>query len=146
MPPRLLMNTVFGDPIMAKLIHAMIRVMDEQRAVRFYTDAFGLRVADRFQFDSFTLVYLRNDENDFEVELTVNHGQTEPYTHGGAYGHLAVCVDDIEAEHARLTALGLAPAPVKSMQFEGRTLATFFFITDPDGYKIEVLKRNGRYV
>jgi lactoylglutathione lyase len=130
---------------MAKLIHTMIRVMDEERSVKFYADAFGLQVAARFAFDTFTLIYLRNSENDFEVELTVNHGQTDPYTHGGAYGHLAVCVDDIEAEHARVTQLGLAPAPVKQMQHNGNPLAKFFFITDPDGYKIEVLQRNGRY-
>jgi len=130
---------------MAKLIHTMIRVMDEERSVKFYGDAFGLQVAARFPFDTFTLIYLRNTENDFEVELTVNHGQTEPYTHGGAYGHVAVCVNDIEAEHARVTALGLAPAPVKQMQHNGNPLAKFFFITDPDGYKIEVLQRNGRY-
>ena len=130
---------------MAKLIHTMIRVMDEERSVKFYADAFGLQVAARFAFDTFTLIYLRNSENDFEVELTVNHGQTEPYTHGGAYGHVAVCVDDIEAEHARVTQLGLAPAPVKQMQHNGNPLAKFFFITDPDGYKIEVLQRNGRY-
>jgi len=130
---------------MAKLIHTMTRVMDEERSVKFYADAFGLQVAARFAFDTFTLIYLRNSENDFEVELTVNHGQTEPYTHGSAYGHLAVCVDDIEAEHARVTQLGLAPAPVKQMQHNGNPLAKFFFITDPDGYKIEVLQRNGRY-
>jgi len=130
---------------MAKLIHTMIRVMDEDRSVQFYGDAFGLQVAARFGFDTFTLIYLRNSENDFEVELTVNHGQAEPYTHGGAYGHLAVCVDDIEAEHARVTELGLAPAPVKQMQHNGNPLAKFFFLTDPDGYKIEVLQRNGRY-
>lgn len=130
---------------MAKLIHTMIRVMDEERSVKFYADAFGLQVAARFAFDTFTLIYLRNSENDFEVELTVNHGQIEPYTHGSAYGHLAVCVDDIEAEHARVTQLGLAPAPVKQMQHNGNPLAKFFFITDPDGYKIEVLQRNGRY-
>jgi lactoylglutathione lyase len=123
----------------------MIRVMDEARAVRFYGDAFGLTVADRFAFDGFTLVYLRNAENDVEVELTVNHGRTEPYVHGTAYGHLAVCVDDIEAEHERMSRLGLEPTAIKSMQHEQRTLATFFFVTDPDGYKIEVLRRAGRY-
>jgi len=130
----------------AKLIHTMIRVLDEARSVKFYADAFGLRVADRYPFDSFTLIYLRNDANDFEVELTVNAGQTEPYVHGAAYGHLAVCVADITAEHERLSQLGLAPTPVKSLQHDGKTLATFFFLTDPDGYKIEVLQRAGRYV
>ena len=130
---------------MAKVIHTMVRVRDEAKSVRFYSDAFGLEVADRFPFDGFTLVYLRNDENDVEVELTINAGQSEPYSHGSGYGHIAVCVDDIDAEHQRLSALGLEPTPVKSLQHDGKTLATFFFLTDPDGYKIEVLKSFGRY-
>ena len=75
---------------MAKAIHTMIRVLDESRSVAFYDTAFGLKVAERLAFDGFTLLYLRNDEADFEVELTVNHDQTEPYTHGDGYGHLAV--------------------------------------------------------
>ena len=60
-----------------------------------------LDVEDRFEFDGFTLVYLKNPENDFEVELTVNHDhdQEEPYTHGTGYGHLAVSVADVDAEH-----------------------------------------------
>jgi lactoylglutathione lyase len=54
---------------MAKPIHIMIRVLDEARAIDFYRRAFGLDVADRFVFDDFTLVYLRNPESHFEVEL-----------------------------------------------------------------------------
>jgi lactoylglutathione lyase len=72
---------------MAKAIHMMIRVLEEDRSVDFYRRAFGLGVAERLAFDSFTLVYLRNDEADFEVELTINHGRTEPYTLGDGYGH-----------------------------------------------------------
>ena len=60
---------------MAKAIHTMIRVLDLDKAVSFYDKAFGLKVADKFDFDDFTLVYLRNDENDFEIELTLNKGQ-----------------------------------------------------------------------
>ena len=60
---------------MAKAIHTMVRVLDEEKSVDFYTKAFGLQVEDRFGFDGFTLVYLKNPENDFEVELTVNHDQ-----------------------------------------------------------------------
>lgn len=130
---------------MAKAIHSMIRVLDEARSVAFYRDAFGLEVADRFVFDGFTLVYLRNAEADFEVELTVNHGRTGPYALGDGYGHLAVAVDDLDAEHRRVTEAGLAPNPIRDMQHDGRPLARFFFITDPDGYKIEVLQRRGRY-
>src|SRR5262245_65480556 len=98
---------------MAKPIHMMIRVIDEAKSVAFYDQAFGLKVKDRFDFEGFTLVYLRNHENDFEVELTVNNGRAEPYTHGTGYGHLAVSTDDVAREHARLSGAGLSPTPVK---------------------------------
>jgi lactoylglutathione lyase len=130
---------------MAKPIHMMIRVMDEAKSVAFYEQAFGLKVKDRFDFDGFTLVYLKNDENDFEVELTINHGRSEPYTHGTGYGHLAVSTDDVAREHARATAAGLDPAPIKEFFRDGKLMAKFFFLQDPDGYKIEVLQRHGRY-
>jgi len=129
----------------AKAIHMMVRVLDEARSVGFYQTAFGLAVADRFAFESFTLVYLRNAEADFEVELTVNHGRAEPYRHGDGYGHVAFAVDDLDAEHARLTAAGLAPDPVRELTRDGARMARFFFITDPDGYRIEVVQKGGRY-
>ena len=130
---------------MAKAIHTMIRVLDLDRSIDFYQRAFGLEVADRFDFDGFALVYLRNAENDFEIELTLNKGQTEPYSHGSGYGHVAVCVDDAKAEHARFTAQGLEPNDVKEFHRDGALMARFFFVQDPDGYKIEVLERHGRY-
>ena len=84
-----------------KAIHSMIRVLEEARSVEFYRRAFGLEVADRYAMDGFTLLYLRNNESEFELELTVNHGRTEPYALGEGYGHLAVSVADLDAEHAR---------------------------------------------
>ncbi len=130
---------------MAKAIHTMIRVMDEARSVDFYSRAFGLTVKDRYGFDDFTLVYLKNDEVDFEVELTINHGRSEAYTHGTGYGHLALSVDDIEAEHRKFEKHGFNPNPIKEFHREGALMAKFFFVTDPDGYKIEVLQRHGRF-
>ena len=130
---------------MAKAIHTMIRVKDEGRSVGFYRDALDLSVADRFDFDDFTLVYLRNPEADFELELTVNKGRDESYNHGDGYGHLAVTVDDLNAEHERVARLGLAPTPVKEFHRDGALMARFFFLQDPDGYKIEVLQKHGRY-
>ena len=130
---------------MAKAIHAMVRVLDLDRSVTFYNQAFGLEVADHFDFDDFALVYLRNEEADFELELTLNKGTSEPYSHGTGYGHIALCVDDAEAEHARFEALGLAPKDVKEFHRDGALMARFFFVEDPDGYKIEVLERHGRY-
>lgn len=130
---------------MAKAIHMMIRVLDEARSVDFYQRAFGLAVADRFAFDGFTLVYLRNAEADFEVELTINHGRAEPYALGDGYGHIAVAVEDLDAEHARFLREGLKPGDLKEFFRDGALLARFFFVQDPDGYKIEVLQSHGRY-
>jgi len=58
---------------MAKMIHSMIRVFDLDRSIAFYNQALQLEVSDRFDFDDFSLVYLRNAENDFELELTENN-------------------------------------------------------------------------
>ena len=131
---------------MSKAIHSMIRVLDEARSVAFYDLAFGLHVADRLAFDSFTLVYLRNAESDFELELTINAGRTEPYSMGDGYGHLAVSVPDVGAEHARLALAGLAPRKLVEFAPGGTVIAKFFFVADPDGYQIEVLQRGGRYL
>lgn len=130
---------------MARAAHSMIRVLDEARSVDFYRRAFALEVADRFPFDGFTLVYLSNAEADFELELTVNHGRAEPYAPGDGYGHLAFVVEDLDAEHARFVSAGLAPEPVRHFDRDGALLAKFFFVTDPDGYRVEVLQRHGRY-
>lgn len=131
---------------MAKAIHMMVRVLDEDRSVDFYKRAFGLDVAERMDFDDFTLVYMKNGETDFEVELTVNKGRTEPYAHGDGYGHLAVSVEDVDAEHARFKEEGLNPRDVVEFKRDGGLLAKFFFVQDPDGYQIEVLQRHGRYL
>ncbi len=132
-------------PALAKAIHSMIRVLDEARSIVFYREAFRLEVADRFDFDGFTLVYLRNAEADFELELTINKDRAAPYERGDGYGHIAFVVDDLDAEHARLAAAGLAPRDVKEFMRDGALLAKFFFVADPDGYQIEVLQRHGRY-
>lgn len=131
---------------MAKMIHSMIRVLDEARSVAFYDTAFGLKVAQRLDFESFTLVYLANAETGFELELTINKGREKPYERGDGYGHLAVSVEDVDAEHARLSAAGLAPRKLVDFAPGGEVIARFFFIADPDGYEIEVLQRGGRYL
>jgi lactoylglutathione lyase len=130
---------------MTKTIHAMIRVLDEARSVAFYERAFGLAIADRLVFDGFTLIYLRNAETPFELELTVNHGRTEPYQLGDGYGHLAISVADLDAAHARMSSAGGAPGPIRTLAHEGNPFARFFFVKDPDGYSIEVLQRGGRF-
>jgi lactoylglutathione lyase len=91
-------------------------------------------------------VYLRNAENDAEIELTWNKGRTEPYTHGDGYGHVGVCVPDVAADRARLVTLGYSPLDIKEFKADdGSLIARYFIIQDPDGYKVEVLERHGHY-
>ena len=130
---------------LAKAIHLVVRVLDEARSIKFYETAFGLNVADRLDYPEFTLIYLSNSETGFEVELTVNKDRTGPYNLGDGYGHLAVSVDDLDAEHARFAANGLNPRKLVEFAPAGEKIARFFFVADPDGYQIEVLERGGRY-
>jgi len=129
----------------AKMIHSMIRVLNEERSVSFYRKAFGFDVADRLDFENFTLVYLSNAETGFELELTVNKGQSDSYDLGDGYGHLAVSVDDLDAEHARFEAESLNPRKLVEFAPDGKLVGRFFFVADPDGYEIEVLERSGRF-
>lgn len=130
---------------MAKLVHSMIRVLEEARSVDFYDKAFGLKIAERVPFDGFTLIYLSNPETGFELELTVNDGQAEAYDLGNGYGHLAVTVEDLDAEYKRFTDLGFTVGKLVEMPHGGKPFAKFFFVTDPDGYRIEVIQRGGRF-
>ena len=128
-----------------KAIHMMIRVREEARSLAFYKAAFGLEVAGRADFEGFTLIYLKNAKADFELELTVNKDRTSAYNLGDGYGHFAFVVDDLASEHARLIGVGLSPKDIKHMTHNGAPFGTFFFIEDPDGYKIEVLQKGGRF-
>jgi len=123
----------------------MIRVLDEARSIAFYKKAFGLDIADRLEFPEFTLVYLSNPEIPYEVELTINKDRAEPYNLGDGYGHVAFVVDNLDAEHKRFEAEGLKPRKIVDLNKDGKALARFFFVEDPDGYKIEVVQRGGRY-
>ncbi|WP_435136117.1 VOC family protein [Pseudopelagicola sp. nBUS_19] len=130
---------------MSKAIHSMIRVLDEARSIDFYNRAFGMEVAHRLDFSSFTLVYLKSDDGSFELELTINKERTDPYDLGDGYGHIAFVVDDLDAEHARFGAEKLNPRKVVEFAPDGELIAKFFFVQDPDGYEIEVLQRAGHY-
>ncbi len=130
---------------MAKAIHTMIRVFDIDRSREFYEQALGLTVADHFDFDGFSLTYMRNDEADFEIELTYNQTQSKLYTHGDGYGHVAVCVDDAAAERERITGLGIEAGDAKEFFPGGALKARLFFMPDPGGFNIRGLGRPRRH-
>ena len=129
-----------------RLLHTMLRVGDLQRAIDFYTQVLGmdlLRTTRRpeQQYDLAFVGYGGNP-GQAEIELTYNYG-IERYEQGSAFGHIAVGVPDVAATCAavrdRAAALGGAvtreAGPVKG----GNTMIAF--ITDPDGYKIELIER-----
>lgn len=130
---------------MFKPIHSMIRVLDEERSLDFYASAFSMSLRDRFDFDSFTLIYLQTPDSDYELELTVNKGRTEPYDIGDGYGHIAFVTKNLEDQHERMKNIGLKPRDIVEFDRDGALLARFFFIQDPDGYQVEVLQEFGRY-
>jgi len=122
-----------------EMIHTCIRVMDLKKSEHFYGQAFGFEVVRRMEFPEHkcTLSYLRSPCSTFELELTYNHDRKEPYTHGDGYSHLALAVKDIAAAHKQHEAMGFHPKPLKSLTESG---PHFYFLADPDGYLIEVIK------
>lgn len=130
---------------MTKLVHSMIRVLDEARSVLFYETAFRMTVKDKLDFENFTLIYLVSDGSAFELELTINKTRSEPYELGDGYGHIAFVVDDLEAAHEQVSKAGGAPKEIVDFKPDGIRVARFFFVTDPDGYQIEVIEKGGRF-
>ena len=128
-----------------RLLHTMLRVGNLQRSIDFYTGVIGmklLRTTDRPE-QKYTLAFVGYGTNPehAELELTFNYG-VDSYEMGGAYGHIAIEVEDAAASCASIAASGgkvTRPAgPVKG----GSTVIAF--VEDPDGYKIELIQRGSR--
>ena len=121
----------------------MLRVGDLQRSIDFYTRVLGmklLRTTERpEQKYSLAFVGYGSNPDQAEIELTYNHG-VDHYDMGSAYGHVALGMPDIYAACDRIRAAGgnvtREPGPVKG----GNTVIAF--VTDPDGYKIELIQRS----
>jgi len=126
-----------------RLLHTMIRVLDLDKSLDFYTRHLGMKLLRRNDYPSgeFTLAFVGyGDEADHTaIELTHNWGQKEPYAIGTAFGHLAVSVPDIYATCESLAKEGVKiPRPPGPMKHGTTVIA---FIEDPDGYKIELIER-----
>lgn len=120
------------------MIHVCLRVMDLDASERFYREAFGFEVSRKKDYpDDFTLTYMVAPGMPFELELTYNYGRTEPYEMGNGYSHIAVGVDDLESSHKQHVDAGFEPTPLKGLP---GSPPRFYFVTDPDGYKVEVVR------
>lgn len=126
-----------------RILHTMLRVGNLQRAIDFYTQVLGmtlLRTSENPQY-KYTLAFLGYGSNPehAELELTYNWG-VESYELGTAYGHIALGVPDVYAACERIKSAGgnvtREPGAVKG----GSTVIAF--VSDPDGYKIELIQRN----
>lgn len=121
-----------------KMLHTCIRVKDLEASLEFYTKAFPLKEVRRKDFPDyqFTLVFLKTQGDDFEIELTYNYGH-EGYDLGNGYGHLAVGVEDLEKSHSEHQAAGYTVTELKGLP---GSQPHYYFVTDPDGYKVEVIR------
>jgi lactoylglutathione lyase len=125
-----------------RMLHTMLRVGDLKRSIDFYTGVMGmkmLRTTDRpEQKYSLAFVGYGDESNNSVLELTYNYG-VDRYEMGGAFGHIAIEVEDAAAACERIRSAGAKvtreAGPVKG----GTTVIAF--VEDPDGYKIELIER-----
>src|SRR5262245_44014274 len=138
-------TTSAGAGTSFRILHTMIRVLDLEKSLDFYTRLLGMKVLRRKDYPDgkFTLAFVAYgaEENNTAIELTHNWGRTEPYEIGTGFGHLALGVPDIYATCEMLAKHGVKiPRPPAPMKF-GSSGSVIAFIEDPDGYKIELIQR-----
>ncbi len=126
-----------------RMLHTMIRVLDLEKSLAFYTGQLGMTLLRRKDFPTgrFTLAFVAygDESENTAIELTHNWDQKEPYEKGAGFGHIAIAVPDIYKACEKLAAAGVKiPRPPGPMKHGGSEIA---FIEDPDGYKIELINR-----
>ena len=123
------------------LIHTCYRITDIDRSVSFY-EALGFQETGRIPIrDEATNVFMNQpgDGDMPRLELTFNHGRTEPYELGTGYGHIAITADDLDGTLAALKDQGIEPErPPYTIREGGKRLC---FVRDPDGYRVEIIER-----
>ncbi|MGX7169210.1 lactoylglutathione lyase [Facklamia sp. HMSC062C11] len=120
-----------------KLLHTCYRILDREASLAFYTQVFDFKIMRdrRFPDDGFDIIYLQVPGSDFELELTYNY-ESDPYTIGNGFSHMAIGVDDLNAIHQKCQESGYETTPLKSLPGSD---SQYFFVTDPDGYRLEVM-------
>lgn len=125
-----------------RLLHTMLRVGNLQRSIDFYTHVLGmtlLRTSENTQYHySLAFVGFEGNPAQAEIELTYNHG-VDSYDMGTAYGHIALGVPDAYAACAKIKSAGGNVTREAGPVMGGNTVIAF--VTDPDGYKIELIQR-----
>lgn len=121
-----------------KMLHTCIRVKNLEESLKFYQEALGLIETRRMDYPEykFSLVYLSNEIGGYEIELTYNYDVEKPYELGNGFSHIAIGVENLEESRERHIALGYKVTDLKGLP--GGEVR-FYFVTDPDGYQVEVI-------
>ncbi|MCR8968624.1 VOC family protein [Facklamia sp. 7083-14-GEN3] len=121
-----------------KLLHTCYRIKDREASLKFYTEVFDFKVMRdrRFPNHQFDLLYLQVPGSDFELELTYNY-DSDGYTIGDGFSHMAIGVDDLQAQHQKCKEAGYETTELKGLPGQK---ASYFFVSDPDGYRLEVME------
>ncbi|MEN1761156.1 lactoylglutathione lyase [Anoxynatronum sibiricum] len=122
-----------------KLVHTCLRVKDLEASLKFYTEGLGLKETRRKSFPEhdFDLVFLSDEAGHFEIELTYNYDREEPYEVGNGFSHMAMTVNDLEASRERHEQMGY---PVTKLMGLPGSPPRYYFVTDPDGYDVEIIR------
>lgn len=121
-----------------KMVHTCVRVKDLEKSLTFYKEAFNFEEVNRKDFpdNKFTLVYLSLPGDDYQLELTYNYDHPG-YDLGDGYGHIAIAVSDVPQMHEKHKTANLEVTDLKGLP---NSEFRYYFVIDPDGYKIEVVQ------
>lgn len=122
-----------------KFLHLCLRVMDLEKSLKFYQEALGFKLVRKKDFpeDGFTLAFLTDANQNFELELTYNYNPEKPYVIGDGFSHFAVSVKDLEASRENHLKMGYECTELIGLPGEA---PRYYFVTDPDGYDVEVIR------
>ena len=126
-----------------RILHTMLRVVDLDKSIAFYTEILGMQLLRRTDYPEgrFTLAFVGYGPEDSEAVLELTHNwDTKSYELGNAYGHIALAVPDAAAACSEIRKRGGKVVREAGPMKHGTTIIAF--VDDPDGYKIELIQRN----